>query len=205
MADKNGKNKESLISILLEKMPEDQQQHLRIMWFAPEVNAFIYAIEFENPEFGPELQRRAFYKYFDEDDAVFIGENFTEFYESEKGIMGLRVGKSVAQYQFSLNNLMALDSVINYEKDSRMKAGFTDARISPDKNVIVYTFEYAPEDFLAPIGNKKNFILAKGFSPVEYRKDLIVTDQPVELVEFVGNDQIRVMVGEEEQVMDLKQ
>ena len=57
-ADKNGLNKTELISVDLE-----ENKALRIMGYYPELGLFVYAIEYKNPEFGPQIQREAFFKF----------------------------------------------------------------------------------------------------------------------------------------------
>lgn len=189
MADKNGDNKIMLIEIV--NKPE---QDLRIMRFNPETKSFIYAIEYQNDKFGPETQREVFFKFFDEENAKFIGKDFIEFFDTDRGVMGVQVGKAIAYYQFSMNNLYAIDSVVNYNQNQEKEPSlFTDALVNSEKTKIVYVHSYEPETQ----GYNENKVLISDLEGGN-RRELVASANPIELIRFEGN-QVVVKIGDEEQ------
>lgn len=191
-ADKNGENKEERYSIVLK-----EENNVRLMGYYPETKSFIYVIEYPNPEFGVEMQREAYYKFFDKSGSESIGKNYLTFFETDKGVMGVRVGKTVSYYQFSMDNTYAIDSVVNYNKDIDAPSQFVDALITENKEKIVYVHAYDPETQ----GFNQNKILVSGLYG-ENRKELIASKDTLELVEFVAENKVKIKVGGEEQELE---
>ncbi|KKR07560.1 MAG: hypothetical protein UT32_C0009G0021 [Parcubacteria group bacterium GW2011_GWC2_39_14] len=187
-ATNTGKNKTELLSMELEK-----ERSLRILGFYPENSVFVYAIEYQNPNFGVAVQRETFYKFFNEDNSHSIGKDYLRFFKTDRGVMGLRVGDVLAYYQLSMNNAYAVDSKSNYIQDSKVKALFTDAQLTPDLKKIVYTFEYEP----ATQGYNQNKLMVSDFYG-ENRKELVASDKSIDILEMIGNDKVKVKVGDEE-------
>lgn len=187
-SNKKGEAKQELLSMELSK-----EKSLRVMGFYPELNVLVYAIEYKNPDFGVATQREVFYKFFDEENSRSIGKNYLNFFESEMGVMGLRVGDVLAYYQLSMNNAYAIDARSNYIQDKSISALFTDAKITPDEEKVVYTFEYDP----TTQGYNQNKILVSDFSGSN-RKELLASAKPVEIL-AISNDKVTVKVGDEEQ------
>jgi len=186
-ADKKGENKEERLSIVFK-----EENNIRLMGYYPETKSLIYVIEYKNPDFGPEIQREAFSKFFDEESAKSIGKNYLRFFEAEKGVMGLRVGTTLSYYQFSMTNTYAIDSVINYNKNEKTPSLFLDALISENKEKIVYLHAYDPETQ----GMNQNKVLVSDFFG-ENRKELVSSKEKIELIEFVGEDTVKIKIGEE--------
>jgi len=186
-ADKNGKNLKELISMEL-----NPEKTLRIMGYYPESNIFIYAIEYNNPIFGPKIQRETFYKFFNEEAAHNIGSNYLKFFKTDKGVLGLRVGDVLAYYQLSMNNSYAIDSKSSYSKDKKIIALFTDAQTTPDLKKVIYTFEYDP----ATQGYNQNKLMMADFIG-ENRKELTADSKNIEILS-VENNKVRAKVGGEE-------
>jgi hypothetical protein len=190
--DKKGENKEEIFSIILK-----EGNDIRLMGYYPETKSFIYVIEYKNTEFGPEIQREAFYKFFDEQDAQRIGKNYLSFFETDKGVMGLRVGSTVSYYQFSMTNTYAIDSIINYNQDKKTPSLFTDALMTENQEKIVYVHAYDP----ATQGLNQNKVLTSDLYG-ENRKELVSSAEAIELIEFVDEDTVKIKIGEETKEFD---
>ncbi|KKQ80330.1 MAG: hypothetical protein UT02_C0011G0003 [Parcubacteria group bacterium GW2011_GWC2_38_7] len=183
-----GKDQKELLSMELEK-----GKSLRVLGFYPENSVFVYAIEYKNPNFGLATQRETFFKYSNEDNSRPIGKDYLNFFSTEKGVMGLRVGDVLAYYQLSMNNTYALDARSNYNQDKNIKSLFTDAKLTPDRKKIVYTFEY---ESTAKAYNQNKLMVSDFYGT--NRKELLVSDKNIDILEMLGNDKVKVKVGDEE-------
>lgn len=184
----DGSNKVELLSMELEK-----GKNLRVLGLYPDNSVFVYAVEYLNPNFGQTIQRESFYKFFNEENSRSIGKDYLFFFESDLGVMGLRVGDVLATYQLSMNNAYALDSKSNYNKDKNIKSLFTDAKITSDLKNVVYTFEYEP----ATQGYNQNKLMFSDLTGGN-RKELIASEKPIEIIEILDNNRVKAKVGEEE-------